>query len=470
MPMHTLEELLSRVVERKGFAVQGADPEALFAKKGDEALLAAWKLDGPLSSAEATMFIAAMDQLQAKSGILVAPQGADQGARDAIGSRSVEIWAEARLVLEVGDAFVRDALDHPAATPAAASAGAASGSRYPSTPPSSVPGNTPTKFPSLVAQGAASVGTNHGVAYYMPNKKKEQPADMQATIGVQKGGSLGYAWGGVTGGLSTANAGIAQVRSGRNPSKKVDQWGNLIPPGQAAAAPSAAPTQVALDDVEIFVSPKKARAAQAAPAVAAPLIPMPKEDGGYEITSNAPKKAPVAAAAPQGPPAGVSNTLKVSLTKEDALAKSNAKPGAIVKLALVPHVAFTFDVHVEREGLATPMVGAGALLVSSLTGELRVLDHLDYSQAEPTDARKDQEKLQAVDLYEKVKTHMSSTFSKTVSMEKEIAGNTVMQNVKITPNPDEMGLEHRGIVYLPVWEITGGGVNCKIDAFTGASL
>lgn len=467
--MHTLEELLSRVVERKGFAVQGTDPEALFAKKGDEALLAAWKLDGPLSSSDTAMFIAAMDQLQAKTGILVAPQGADQSAKDMIATRSVEVWAEARLIHEVGDAFVRDALDHPATAAPAAPAPAAS--RFPATPATAAPGNTPSKFPSLVAQGAASVGTNNGVAYFMPNKKKEQPADMQAQIGVQKGGSLGYAWGGATGGAGTSNAGIAQVRSGRHPTKKVDQWGNLIPPGQAAAT-AAAPsmTQVAEDDVEIIVSPKKSRAS--APPAAAPVIPMPKEDGGYQITTNTPKKAPVAATtpAPQGPAPGESNTLKVALSKEEALAKANAKPGAIVKLALVPHVAFTYDVHVEREGLATPMVGAGALLVSSLTGDLRVLDHLEYSAAEPTDARKDQEKLQAVDLYEKVKSHMSKTFSKTVSMEKEIAGNTVMQNVKITPDPDEMGLEHRGIVYLPVWEITGGGVNCKIDAFTGASL
>ena len=40
---------------------------------------------------------------------------------------------------------------------------------------------TSSKFPSLVAQAAsASVVSNAGAAYFLPNKKKEQPADMQA--------------------------------------------------------------------------------------------------------------------------------------------------------------------------------------------------------------------------------------------------------------------------------------------------
>ena len=81
--MHmTLDQLLARVVERKGFTVQGTDPEALFARKGDDTLLAAWKTDGTLTTNEATIFVAAMEQVHAKTGILVAPQGAEPAAKD----------------------------------------------------------------------------------------------------------------------------------------------------------------------------------------------------------------------------------------------------------------------------------------------------------------------------------------------------------------------------------------------------
>lgn len=443
----TLDQLLARVVERKGYSVQGTDPEALFARKGDDTLLAAWKTDGALTTNEATIFLSAMEQVHAKSGILVAPQGAEPAAKDLLAAKGVDVWAESRLVLEVGEALVADAIAARGPQPQAPGPAPQGASRFPPTPAATAPetskplaGNKPTG--SLIATATASMSKNTGAAYFMPNKKKEQPADMQATIGVQKGGALGYAWGGVTGG--TSNAGIAQVRSGRHPSKKVDQWGNLVPPGQAQAQGQA----------------------QAAPAKAATVN---AEEDAYEIITT-PKKKAVAAATAQGPPPGASNTLKLAVTKEDALAKAGAKGGAIVKLALVPHVAFEYDLHLEREGLPEPIEGKGAVLVSSLTGDLRTVERLDYNATEPTDARKEQEKLQAVDVYDKVKGYMLKTYSRTLSVEKEIAGNTVMENLKVTPDPEEMGLQHRGIVYVPVWEITGGGVNAKVDAFTGQAL
>jgi hypothetical protein len=461
MHMHTLDTLLSRVVERRGFAVQGADAEALFAKKGDEGLLAAWKTDGPLTVADAQLFLAAMEQVHASSGILVAPKGIDAAARDLVAPKGVDVWAESRLVVEVGEALVHDALSSGAGPAAAPAPGEpAAPAKFPPTPAAAAIASAGPpaqhRFPSLVAEAAtaASHASHSGAAYFMPNKPKPQPADMQATIGVQKGGALGYAWGGAVG--ASSNAGIAQVRSGRHPTKKVDAWGNLvepggshelIPPGQTLATAAAA------------------QPASLAPARGA----APATDGAeaYEIIST-PKKGPTVTAV-AAPPA--CNTLRPKVTREDALAKTNAKPGAIVKLALVPHIAFEYDLHLERPGIP-PVAAKGAILVSSLTGDLRTVDGqpLAYADAEPKDARKDQEKLTAVDVYEKVKAHMLKTYSKTMNVEKEIAGNTVMETVKIVPDPDEMGLQHRGVVYLPVWEVTGGGVNAKVDAFSGVTL
>lgn len=462
--MLTIDQLLSRVVERKGYTVQGADAEALMARKGDETLLAAWKTDGPLDASDVQVFLQAFEQVRAASGILLAPAGVEPAAKDALAqARGVEVWAESRIVLEVGEALVKDAWDgrHPPA-PAVGPAGPAS---LPPTPTRTYPQAAGGIHASLVAKAAASVGSNSGAAYFMPSKPTRS-ADLKADIPQGRGGSLGYAWGGPGGG--TASPGIAQVRSGRHPSRQVDQWGNLVDP--AKAKPATPTTVVGEDDVEIISTPKKGSAPRAAAAAApamAPTLPAPAAEEAYEIIS-APKKTAARVAAPQAPPA--CNTLAVKLSKDEALAKVQAKPGAIVKLALVPHVAFEYDVHLERPGMPAPVEGKGALLVSSLTGDLRTVDGLAYAPAEPTDARKDQEKLQAVDLYEKVKGHMTKTFSRTMNVEREVAGNTVMETLKLVPDPDEMGLQHRGVVYVPVWEITGGGVNTKVDAFTGQAL
>lgn len=432
--MPGIDQLLSRVVERKGFHVQGADAEALFAKNGDDALLAAWKTDGSLTIEDARVFLAAMEQVRAVSGIVVATKGVDPAAKDALAAnKSIELWAESRLVVEVGEAFVKDALDGPSSLP-------------PSLPPSPSPAIGPAgarKFPSLVAQAAtAASGSGNGIAYYMPSRKKEQPADMQATIPQHKSGMLGYAWGGPGGTVAAgaSHAGIATTLPSK-PRIQTDQWGNVIPKGQGQGQGQA-----------------QGRA-PAAPAV------RDADEGAYEIITSAKKKEKAVVKA-SAPPA--CSTLKLNVTKEDALAKVGK--GTSVKLALVPHVAFEYDVNMEREGMTEPLTGKGAVLINSLTGELRPVDALAYADAEPRDARKDAEKMTAVDVYDKVKGFIAKTFARTLSVEKEVAGNTVMSTLKLSPDAEEMGLEHRGIVHLPVWEVTTSTGVAKVDAFTGTTL
>jgi hypothetical protein len=124
----------------------------------------------------------------------------------------------------------------------------------------------------------------------------------------------------------------------------------------------------------------------------------------------------------------------------------------------------------NRPGMPAPVTAKGAILVNSLSGDLRTVDALEFAASEPADARKDAEKLTAVDVYDKVKGHMTKTFSKTLSVEREVAGNTVMENMKLAPEPDEMNLQHRGIVWCPVWEVTGSTGVTKVDAFSGVVL
>lgn len=450
--MQSLDQLIARVAEHKGYTVQGADAEALFARKGDDTLLCAWKLDGPVTAADAQLFLTAYEQVHATSGILVAPKGVDPAAKDALGAvKGVEAWAESRLVLEVGEALVRDAVVAGPSAPAAAPTPAPAAPPAPqwASPNQATGSQGARKFPSLIAQ-AASAASNAGGVYVMPNRHKEAPADMQATLRTERnGGQLGYAWGG-SAVSSGGGTGIAQYRN-PHATRQVDQWGNAIDPAKAAAMAASAPA--AMEH-----APAQAR------GHAAPTPVVNADEEAYEIITTPKKKATVATEAPTNG----SGCLKVNVSAQDALAKSG-KTGA-TKLTLVPHIAFDYDVHVERPELPAPITGKGSLLVSSLTGELRTVDSLQWEASVPADARKENEKLQAVDIYDKIKGYMGKTFGKTMQVEKEIAGNTVMANLKISPEPDEMGLQHRGMILCPVWEINTSTGIVKVDAYSGALL
>ena len=456
-----LDHLLSRVVERKGYTIQGADKEALFAKKGDDVLLAAWKLDAALTPEDAQMFLAAIDQLHATTGVLVCPRGADDATKALLATaKGVEMWTESRIIVEVGDALLKDAIEAsvPIAPKPMTAAQAYNAAALPAAPV-----RNPTKFPSLVSQAAtASSGSGSGVAYFMPNKKKEQPIDMQGTISQAKGGSLNYAWGGMAG-AGPSSPGIA-TRLPSKPSVKTDQWGNVV----KGAAAGTAPAVIATDDVEITATPRRGtRQANPAATGAAPPVVLDANEEAYEIITTK-KEKPKAVVKDASTPS--CTTLKVNVSKDEAVAKVG-KPGT-AKLALVPHVAFEYHVEMSRPGMTAPVTGDGAVLINSLTGDLRSVEGgLAWNPSEPTDAsRKDAEKLTAVDVYDKVKGFMAKTFTKTLNVEKEVAGNTVSSTLKLTPEPDEMGLDHKGIVYVPTWEITTSTGVVKVDGFTGAVL
>ena len=506
--MLTLAQLMSRVAERKGYAVQGADEGALLARKGDEKLLVAWSLDNSVTTADASLFLAAIEQIAAQKGILVAPKGIDEAAKDLLASRkTIEVWAESRLVVEVGEALVKHALENPDVSPPPANAPAAGPSAPPATVAAAAQRSGNQRTTSLIGRAVASSGKAHdpGTVMFMPSKPTRQLATGASVAIQQKGQSLGYVWGGVGG---TSSPGVAQVRNGRRPQPA----GTPVP--TAAPAPSSA--LAAADDVELITTPRRRAPPAQAPAAPAPmmvpedtdseLITTPRrpapvqsapmatvaqvaqaappvtslsaslatadadEEEEYEIISTPRKAKPAAsettttAAAPEG-----STWLRVRHAREHAFSKASVKGGASINLALVPHVAFEYDVHMEREGMVAPVVGKGVILVSSMTGELRTVDTLEFGE-EPAGARKDPVKLQAVDVYDKVKAHISKTFTKSVNTERELAGNTVMETVKLTPDLSEMGLNHRGIVHVPVWETVTAEGPVRIDAYTGQRL
>lgn len=499
--MPSLDQLLSRVVARKGYTIVGADSEGLLARKGEESLLVAWETDAALQASDVQMFQTALDQVQASQGILVALRGTDAAAKDAMAAdKRLECWAESRLVVEVGEAFVKDALSAQSAEPASA----------PASPHAAIAAEAPAaaqprRFPSLVAQAASLTSSNPGAAMFMPSKPRAPAAEAAPAAKI-----LGYAWGGAPAGTSTS-AGVAQIRNGRRrPSAEEPQAVGAAPAAPAQyedveiittprkPRPEPAPAPVASapavhEDVEIITTPRKTHPAPApAPVPAAPL-----ESEEFEIITTPRKPAPsavspAATAAPVAEPAPAAasfeslttsrsapapqpaaapttqgGVLTLNLTREQAMEKAQVRPGAGARLALVPHVAFRYDLHMERAGMPMPVTGKGVILASSVTGQLVAAEGLSFAEAAPAEARRDAEKLQAVDVYDSVKGHLVKTYGRTMSVERELAGNTIMETVKMSPSPEEMGLDHVGVVHVPVWEITTSTGVVKVDAYTG---
>ncbi len=463
--MPTMDQLLARVVERKGFLVQGADAEGLLARRGEESLLVAWKINGPITAADAQLFTTAMEQVHASSGILVAPKGCEQAVKDhAASMKTLEIWAESRLVVEVGDAFVKDALgvpgiDAPASTPMPMAAAPAPAPRV----------NTAIGAgQSLVARAAtASSGDTRGAAMYMPNKPRTVTPEPRM---------LNYAWGGAPSG-TVVDPGVAQIRNGRRPTPQaaaaatpVHQDVDLVStPRQRAAS---APTPMIVpenDDVELVSTPRQSRAAAPAPAPKASSMHLPAladDEEEYEIITTPKKNAAspkTADAAPQE-----SDSLRASLSREEAGQRAADKVGAVksARLSLVPHVTFEYNVRVERKELDTPLTGKGAFIVSSVTGELRTVPKLDVGES-PADARRESPKLQAVDVYDKVKSSLTKLYSRDLRVQREVGGVDVSENIRISPSLDELGLSARGILYVPIWEITGTTGSVRVDAHSG---
>ncbi|MHB8606287.1 MAG: hypothetical protein ACYDCK_13640, partial [Thermoplasmatota archaeon] len=207
---------------------------------------------------------------------------------------------------------------------------------------------------------------------------------------------------------------------------------------------------------------------QAAPA--APARPKwqpkgrPKTDAFSQLHAAAP--------AWSGPPAPPS-TLAVRVAKQDAAQRVVDRIGTLkgARLSLVPHIAFDFDAWVEAESLPEPLSGKGAVLVNAITGTMRDTTPIEIGQTLPEAAAPTGEpKVQALDVYEKVKGHILKQFSRELKVSREVAGVDVFENVKVVPSIDDLGMNHRGVVLVPVWSLTGDKGSVELDAASGAIL
>jgi hypothetical protein len=189
--------------------------------------------------------------------------------------------------------------------------------------------------------------------------------------------------------------------------------------------------------------------------------PASEEDSGAEIVGGSkvtPKTKLVAQTLPEG------STLRMHVSREEAAAKA-ANLGRLQQahLTLVPHVTFEYECHLEHELLPQPLNAKGAVLVNAVSGNLRELPALELADP-PADADRLQARFSAVDVYEKVKGHILKEVTREVKVEREVGGSTVMGTERIAPSMDELGLNHRGIVQVPVWHLVGEHGSADVDA------
>lgn len=410
MHMLHVRDLLAQVFVAKGFHVEEGPMGGLLARAPGETLLVEWKGDGPATSADVRALAGVLGPCGAHRAVLVAAAGAPPGVVHEATHLKIETWSLSRAALEVGLAAL-DAAQEGHVDPAPAEvphAAPSTPTMVPTTQPSAATSPIHHKHttPKTLIATAMSVASSPTGAVFLPSKPREVK---------QESRSLPSAW---------------DVASG---SARMPATLEIRPTGTKAK------TVVAHDnpDAEIVGGSKVKKPASAPGVKAVPLLP----DGA---------------------------TLRAKLGGQDAAAHATGL-GRIQsgKLTLVPHIAFDFDCRVEHEALPQPIEAKGTLLINTITGAMRELPALDLGEA-PKDAEKLAQRLQALDVYDRVKGHLFKLTTREVKIEKEVGGSTVMGTEKIGPgSPDELGLQHRGIVLVPIWHLVGEHGSMDIDAVTG---
>lgn len=445
MHMPTVESLLTELFESRGYTVQrdqtleGASGQhygvPVLAKASRDTVLVWTSLDGSFTTENAEQLAAAVHDTGADLGVVVALAGADPAAVSAAAHGRVEVWSRGRTALELGEHLLHMTEDaHPtlvraapapsAPTPQALAATVATAQGQPAPRPTApVAAAQPRKFASLIEKAASVSQTGtHGDAVFYPSKPRT-PTPAAAP------GPLGYAWGGAP----------PQARGAANPNatflpshatRKVDQWGNAVPDGALVA-----PTPAAAAAAPVAPAP---RAAPPPPPV--PEVHRPEEGQALQLRLDANKAAEVAASAVGQPRSA--------------------------KLVLDPAIAFTWAWSGWIQEGKPPLVTKGVLLVDQQTGKMREITDPDW-QAAPAGERHEG-RITAVDVYDQVKGRLAKVTTRQVKVEREVGGEQVFENKRVGPkSPDEMGLEHHGVVFCPTWVVSGDRGEVRVDAFTG---
>lgn len=458
MHMPQFQELLAQVFERRGYTVafgatmtgqSGTSYQVpLLAKSGANALAVLWKTDQPLSATEATSFAGALTDLGLAGGVLVAWAGAEPAATGvAVGK--VEVWNQARTAAEVGDAILAQTLAPAKPTGPVPMTGAAASAPVSTVPVTVVttPAAAPTpaapiaaaavgpKHPSFLSRAASAAASAGDAVLVSGRRKTEAPSPSD-------GRPLGYAWtsGGVSSGLVPASKGAIEVPNRARRSEVASNGPAAIPgiTGDANAPATRAPS------------------APSAPRITPPHGPMdlsPRPTGLPPLPATVP--------APTG-----TQVLTTVVAKDAALGMAATAVGNVraAKFALVPHVAFDYDCHVESEYFEKPMTGKGTVLVNAITGTVHNVAPMSLVETVPEAAEVLPAKFTAVDVYDKVKAVLTKVFVKEVSIAKEIDGNEISDTKRISASLDDLNLNHRGIVMVPTWVCQGEKGTAQVDA------
>lgn len=466
MHMPTVESLLTELFASRGYQVlpnqtlEGVSGThyavPIVAKASRDTVLVWTVLDASFKTSDAEQLTAAVHDTGSDLGVVVALAGAEPHAVAAAAHGRVEVWSRGRTALELGEhllsltddahpTLVRAAApaEAPSAPQGIAAAATTAGVRAPPVQP--VAASRPREFGSLIQKAAAASTSNaHGDAVFMPTAPR-----VRTEVPAAAPGPLGYAWGG---GPSARHAPTTPAGGNPNatflpskPTRQVDQWGNDV--GSTAEAahsyltkPGEAPT------------PAPRRAVPAAPA-AAPAAP------------HAPQ-APPPAPELHRPEAGQALQLKVDANRAAAVAATNVGTPQSARLVLDPAIAFTWAWAGWIQDGKPPLVTKGVLLVDAQSGKMREISDPDWQTA--PEGERHEGRITAVDVYDQVKGRLAKLTTREVKVEREVGGESIFETKRLGPrSPDEMGLEHHGVVYCPTWVVSGDRGEARVDAFTG---
>ncbi|MHB8586980.1 MAG: hypothetical protein ACYDDF_14215 [Thermoplasmatota archaeon] len=427
MPMFHAQDLLAQVFASKGYAVEEGAYGGLVARSGTDVVLIEWKAHGAVTTEEIDALASVMPRVNATRAILVAGDGAPPAIIEQGAKAGIETWPMARAAVEVGMAALESArTEEPAAavplpTVAPPTAPTRPASSSAALDPRSAPGASMlnedsariihAKPPKSLIQEAMSASANPSGVVYLPSKPRAPAAEAPRV--------LPSAWDIASG---SASLGVEEIKTTHK---------------HAAA-----------------------HAAHHGAGAATATVIEAKEDSGAEIVGGSKVKSTVVTAKfPDGA------TMRLRTAAADAAQRAPTL-GRIqtAQLQLIPHITFDYDCRLENEYLPEPIVAKGAVLVNALSGTLVDVPAVELGEALKEGAPQ-QPRLAALDVYDKVKSHLMKQVSREVKIEREVGGSTVMGTEKIAPSIDELGLNHRGMVLVPVWHLVGEHGTADIEGY-----
>jgi hypothetical protein len=135
-------------------------------------------------------------------------------------------------------------------------------------------------------------------------------------------------------------------------------------------------------------------------------------------------------------------------------------------MQLMPHYSFSYYLEMDAPGGARER-RSGGVLVNAISGESSVWRPAGtMEKLEPGKPRMEPS-LERSEAARKAVDHVISTNTRVVNLKDEKRSVTVYEKRTIRPTEEAIRLDHRGMLFLPVWCVEGANGAAVLDAITG---